>query len=74
MFKVMEKSIKGIVTLNVVEGYLFNDTHMFGKMSPYCTLVYNGKKLKTKVHAKGGKLPKWNETFALEVFDVDQDI
>jgi len=53
----------GILTLVVEEGKLTHDTETFGSMSPYCTLIYNGKKLKTKVHASGGKTPKWGDKF-----------
>lgn len=47
----------GILTVEIVEGKLQRDTEMVGKMSPYATLVFNGKKLKTKVHNYGGKEP-----------------
>ena len=54
---------KGILSLKVVEGKLFRDTEVMGKMSPYITIVFKGTKLKTKVHSYGGKLPKWDEEF-----------
>ena len=31
---------EGILSLKIVEGKLYRDTEMMGKMSPYCTLVY----------------------------------
>ena len=36
-------------------------------MSPYCTITFKGKKLKTKVHDSGGKTPKWTDKFELDV-------
>lgn len=54
---------KGILTLTCVEAKLTHDTELLGSMSPYITLVYNGKKLKTKVHSNGGKTPKWGDRF-----------
>ena len=65
---------EGILSLNVVEGKLFRDTEMMGKMSPYCTLVYQGNKLKTKVHSYGGKLPKWEHEFKLDVQSASDEI
>ncbi len=54
---------EGLLTIEVVDGVLVRDTEMFGSMSPYCTIVYNGKKLKTKVHSSGGKTPAWGDKF-----------
>jgi hypothetical protein len=53
----------GILSVGVREGKLVRDTETFGSMSPYCTLVFNGKKLKTKVHNRGGKTPVWGDKF-----------
>ena len=65
---------KGILTIMVKEGKLTHDTEVLGKMSPYCTLVFNGKKLKTKIHDRGGKTPKWGDKFQLEVESVTEEI
>lgn len=54
---------EGLLTLQIVDGVLTHDTEMIGSMSPYCTLVFNGKKLKTKVHSSGGKAPVWGDKF-----------
>jgi Ca2+-dependent lipid-binding protein len=43
-------------------------------MSPYITLVFNGKKLKTKIHDRGGKTPKWGDKFQLEVESHTEEI
>lgn len=58
---------KGLLTITCVEGKLTRDTEVMGKMSPYCTFVFNGKKLKTKTHNYGGKKPVWGDKFQLEV-------
>mmetsp|Transcript_22784 Transcript_22784/g.19803 ORF Transcript_22784/g.19803 Transcript_22784/m.19803 type:complete len:100 (-) Transcript_22784:104-403(-) len=34
-------------------------------MDPYCVLLCNDQRVKTKVCKKGGKNPKWSETFIL---------
>ena len=70
----MEVKNEGILTLMIKEGKLQRDTEMFGKMSPYCTVVFNGKKLKTKVHNNGGKTPKWGDKFQIEVSSSTEEI
>jgi Ca2+-dependent lipid-binding protein len=45
-----------------------------GSMSPYCTLTHKGKKLKTKVQANAGKLPKFGEEFQFEIDDGGEEI
>ena len=53
---------KGILVIEIVEGKITHDTDIW-KMNCYCTLVFNGKKLKTKVDNDNKKQPKWNEKF-----------
>lgn len=65
---------EGILSLKIVEGKLYRDTEVMGKMSPYITMVYKGSKLKTKVHDYGGKLPKWTDEFKLDVTSVSDEI
>ena len=65
---------KGILTIQIKEGKLTHDTEVLGKMSPYITLVFNGKKLKTKIHDRGGKTPKWGDKFQLEVESHTEEI
>jgi len=64
----------GILTVEVKAGKLVRDTEMIGSMSPYITLVFNGKKLKTKVHSGGGKEPEWGDKFQLEVESPTEEI
>ena len=64
----------GVLKLTIVEGKLTHDTEMIGSMSPYCTLVFNGKKYKTKVIDGGGKTPKFGDTFTFEVSSSTEEI
>ena len=57
----------GIMKITLIEAKLTRDTEFFGKMSPYCTMVFRNKKFKTKVLDYAGKTPKWNETFTIEI-------
>ena len=43
-------------------------------MSPYCTFVYQGLTMKTKVHSQGGKLPKWEHKFILDLKSASDEI
>ena len=49
--------------MKIERGELIRDTEMFGKMDPYCTIVFGKEKLKTKVHNNGGKKPVWGDRF-----------
>ena len=63
-----------MLNVNVVEAKLTRDTGIIGNMSPYITLVFKGKKMKTKVKDYAGKTPAWNEEFQFEVDDLSQEI
>ena len=65
---------EGILTVTIVEGDLTRDTEFLGKMSPYCTLVFNDQKYKTKIHYDGGKKPMFNQDFQFEVTDPTQEL
>ena len=52
------------------EGKLVRDTEVFGKMSPYLTITFKGKKFKTKVHDSGGKKPVWKDEFVLLILSA----
>jgi hypothetical protein len=65
---------EGILTLKPVEGNLIRDTEVFGQMSPYITMSFNGKKYKSKVHDSGGKKPAWTDEFVIEVSDPSEEI
>ena len=65
---------KGLLNVNVVEAKLTRNTEAMGNMSPYITLTFKGKKMKTKVKDYAGKTPAWNEEFQFEVDDTSQEI
>ena len=44
---------------------------MFGNMDPFVLIEYRKQKFKTKVIDEGGLNPKWNETFMIPIFSVD---
>lgn len=68
------ENTNGILKLTVVDGKLTRDTEMMGKMSPYVTLSFNGKKYKTKVHNSGGKSPVWGDEFTLEITNATEEL
>lgn len=43
-------------------------------MSPYVTMVFKGKKYKSKTLNSAGKTPRWNQKFVFEVTSVDEDL
>jgi len=45
-----------------------------GSMSPYVTMVFKGKKYKSKTMNYAGKIPKWNEKFTFEVTSADEEL
>ena len=60
--------------MTLVEAKLTRDTEIMGKMSPYVTIVFKGKKYKSKTHDYGGKTPKWGQKFTFEVTDANEDM
>ena len=64
----------GRLIIRIVEGKLFRDTQMIGKMDPYLCLEYGGQKFKSKVSSGGGKFPTWNESFELDIKSVNDEI
>ena len=65
---------EGILTIKVREARLTRDTEFLGKMSPYCTVIHNKNKYKTKVAASAGKTPKWDNEFQLNVENSTEEI
>mmetsp|Transcript_3239 Transcript_3239/g.6670 ORF Transcript_3239/g.6670 Transcript_3239/m.6670 type:complete len:329 (+) Transcript_3239:184-1170(+) len=63
----MEKSIRGRLSLSVIQARLTRDTELFGKMDPYCVIRLGRVKTKTKTHKNGGKFPMWNAEFSINV-------
>lgn len=60
--------------MTLVEAKLTRDTEIMGSMSPYVTMVFKGKKYKSKTHDYGGKTPKWGQKFTFEVTSADEDL
>lgn len=60
--------------MNLVEAKLTRDTEVMGSMSPYVTMVFKGKKYKSKTLDYAGKTPKWNQKFTFEVTSADEDL
>ena len=58
----MEHCIGNLV-ISPKRAELSRNTEFFSKMDPYCVVVFEGQKQKTKVHREGGKTPKWSEEF-----------
>lgn len=45
-----------------------------GKMDPYVCIEYRKKKYKTDVDNDGGQLPSWNNTIAIPVYSLEEDL
>ena len=48
-------TIKGKLTVKVIEAKLTRDTEMFASMSPYVKLLCGGTEYSTTIHESGGK-------------------
>ncbi|KAI0751345.1 hypothetical protein C8Q80DRAFT_568959 [Daedaleopsis nitida] len=49
-----------------------NKRHI-GKQDPYCQVIFNGEKRRTKAIKRGGQHPEWDEEFRFELFeDLDE--
>lgn len=63
----MQSLNEGVLELTLEEAKLTRDTEVMGKMSPYVTMVFKGKKYKSKTLDYAGKTPKWKQKFVFEV-------
>ena len=52
-----------VLEIAVVGATLLRDTDLIGKMDPFVKLNINGNIFVSSVSKKGGKVPKWNESF-----------
>ena len=58
----------GTLKVHLLEAHLTRDTETFGKMDPYCKMVYRDQHWKSSVHSGGGKNPHWEgQHFAVDV-------
>ena len=67
-------STSGKLKLTVIEAKLTRDTEMFSKMDPYCKIRVRESMFRTKVLNNAGKLPKWNESFEINVKYIGDDM
>ena len=63
----------GKLTITIEEARLTRDTETFSKMDPYCIFQYREAISRTKVINNGGKTPRWNETFVVDVKYIGDD-
>ena len=55
-----------------IQRNLPNKRHI-GKQDPYCQVIFNGEKRRTKAIKRGGQHPEWDEEFRFELYeDVDE--
>jgi Ca2+-dependent lipid-binding protein len=50
----------GILRIEILQGSIFKNTEVWGKMDPYVVLKYQKIKLRTRVHGDGGSNPVWS--------------
>lgn len=56
----------------VAQRNLPNKRHI-GKQDPYCTIVLNGEKRRTKAIKRGGQHPEWDEEVRFTLFEDVED-
>ena len=59
--------MKGKMSIKLIEAQLKRDKEIIGKMDPFVRISYINKEFKTQTHSDGGKQPKWNEAFDIEL-------
>ena len=70
----MQQLNEGVLELTLEEAKLTRDTEVMGSMSPYVTLVFKGKKYKSRTMNYAGKTPKWQQKFTFEINSADEEI
>ncbi|KAI0650007.1 hypothetical protein C8Q79DRAFT_360368 [Trametes meyenii] len=50
-----------------------NKRHI-GKQDPYCQVIFNGERRRTKAIKRGGQHPEWDEEIRFELFEDTDDI
>ena len=71
---VSNTATSGALKLTVVEAKLTRDTEFFGKMDPFCIIEYRQDRWKTAVKQNAGKVPKWDQTYDIDVKYVGDDM
>ena len=49
-----------------------NKRHI-GKQDPYCCVIFNKEKQKTRAIKRGGQHPEWDAEFRFKVYEDDED-
>jgi hypothetical protein len=55
-----------------MQRHLPNKRHI-GKQDPYCSVVYNGEKRRTKAIKRGGQHPEWDEEVRFTLYEDLED-
>ena len=63
----------GTLKLHVIEAKLTHDTDV-NAMDPYCIIKVREQEFKTTVKEEGGKEPKWNQSFNIDVKYIGDDL
>lgn len=64
----------GTLQITCIEGKLYRNTELIGKMDPYIVIEHQGNKYKTKVIKDGGNHVIWDDTFTLQIHSLDDQI
>ena len=57
----------------IIEARLTRDTDFFTKMDPYATLQTKKQTYKTRTMQGGGKIPKWDQAFDIDLNNLGND-
>lgn len=61
-----------VLLVHLPQRNLPNKRHI-GKQDPYCQVIFNGEKRRTKAIKRGGQHPEWDEEIRFELYeDVDE--
>ena len=69
----MERDLANL-SLTVIEADLTRDTETFGKMDPFIKFKYNELEFSTTEKSNAGKKPIWNETFQINVKNLEDNL
>ena len=58
----------------MIEAELTRDTERFGKMDPYVKFSYGELEFRTTEKTDAGKNPIWNETFQIDVIELEDEM
>ena len=64
----------GSLRVEIIEARLTRDTEFFSKMDPYVIIETRQQKFKTRTIQGGGKTPKWDQVFDIDVKYIGDDL